>query len=110
MFRRAAILAMVTIIPHQGLQLVSYVVFNYFFLMLAMILRPYDGSHMYNVLENFGRSTMVVTAQLLMLASAFPSENNVISILLGLVVFFSVLTLFAVGIFLWLWMLLRENT
>ena len=44
MFRRAAILAMVSIIPQQTVQLMSYVVFNYFFLLLTLVLSPYDGS------------------------------------------------------------------
>jgi len=68
--------------------------------MLTLGLRPYDGSRMYNVLENFGTSTMVVIAQLLGLASAFPSEKEIISIFIGIVVFFSVLTVLVVGIYL----------
>ena len=100
MFRKSAILAIVTIIPQQSAQLMSYVVFNYFFLMLTMYLRPYDGSHMYNVLECFGTSTMVVVALLLMLTSSFPSVEYAILILMALVVFFSLLTLLAVAIFL----------
>jgi len=105
MFRRAAILAIVAVIPDQDLQLLTYVVFNLFFLMLTLGLRPYDGSRMYNVLENFGTSTMVVIAQMLGLASAFPSEKEIISIFIGLVIFFSVLTVLVVGIY-----LLRANT
>ena len=98
MFRRAVVLAIVTIIPQQSVVMVSYVVFNYFYLMLTLRLRPYDGSDMYNALECFGTSTMVVIAQLLVMQSAYPSQEYAFVILIGLVVFSSVLVLLAVAV------------
>ena len=97
MFRRAAILAIVTIIEQQSVVMMSYVVLNYFYLMLTLRMQPYDGSDMYNVLECFGTSTMVVVAQLLVMLSAYPSQEYVFVILVSLVILSSILVLLAAG-------------
>ena len=79
MLRKAIILAIVTIVKQQGLLLMSYTVANYFFLLLTLLMQPYDGSWLYNMLEVFSTTTMIVLALQLSAVTEFPDDaGNVI--------------------------------
>lgn len=104
MFRKAAVLAIVTVIPESS-QLIVFTVLNYFFLMLTLIIRPYSGSPLYNVLECYGTSSMVVGALLLSLLGNFSGHYGspaslVFSILLSLAVIVSLLTCVVISVIL----------
>jgi len=99
MFRKALVLAIVTIIDNASSQTMAYVTANYFFLMLTMAVKPYNGSALYNVLECFGTSTMVVVALLLTFLSDYPEEVTTVSILIALVALTSLVTMVAAAVY-----------
>jgi len=89
MLRKAIILAIVTIVKQQGLLLMSYVVANYFFLLLTLLVQPYDGSGLYNMLEVFGTTTMIVLALHLSAVREFPGDAGYIMIGIAILIFTS---------------------
>jgi len=84
MLRKALLLAIVTIVKKQSLLLMSYTVANYFYLLLTLLVQPYEGSRFYNVLEVFGSATMVVVALHLSALTEFPDDAR--NVMIGIVV------------------------
>ena len=73
MFRKSALLVAVSVIKHESTQIDVFIVINYFFVMAAIIAKPYNGSEMYNWLEVFSKSAMVIVAMLLTVLADYQS-------------------------------------
>jgi len=96
MLRKAVLLAIVTIVKQQSLLLMSYTVANYFFLLVTLLVRPYDGNVLYNVLEVFCGATMVVVALYLSALTEFPDDAK--NVMIGIAILIFITFVVVVGI------------
>jgi len=96
MLRKVILLTIVTIVKQQSLLLMSYTVANYFFLLLTLLVQPYEGSRLYNVLEVFGTTTMVVVALHLSAVSEFPDDAGNVMIGIAILIFMSLVVVVGV--------------